>query len=66
MIVRKRTFKANLYPTGSENRRVLNLSGITSEYMPSYKYVVCENDGTITPFNYRTKREAEAKAKGGN
>jgi len=66
MIVMRRTFAAKYYPLGSETRKELNLSPLTSEYMPSYKYVVCEDDRTTTPFTYQTKAEAQAKAEGGS
>jgi len=59
--VTRRTFEAKQHPKDSDERRRLNCNPITSEYMPSYKYVLCE-DGKPTPFTYRTKAEAERKA----
>ncbi len=59
MIVKRRTFEAKKHPKGSPERAKLNLSSLTSEYMPSYRYVACENSGERTPFTFRTKREAE-------
>ena len=61
MIVKRRTFEAAKHAKGSNERAQLNLSSLTSEYMPSYKYVVCDDDGQPTPFSYRTKAEAEAR-----
>jgi hypothetical protein len=57
----RRTFEASKHPKGSPERARLNESSLTSEYLPSYRYAVCEDDGRPTPFNYRTKGEAEAK-----
>lgn len=61
----RRTFEAAKHPPGSSQRAALNLDWLTSEYMPSYRYGVREDNGDSTPFTYRTKAEAEAKAKGG-
>lgn len=36
----KRTFEAKNFPVGSDERKKLNLSSITSEYMTSYKYSI--------------------------
>ena len=63
MKVHKRTFLAKIFPAGSEERKKLNCDWLTSEYMPSYRYGVRHDDGTSTPYTYRTKTEAEAKAK---
>jgi len=63
MVVARRTFEAEKHPKGSPERVELNKSWVTSEYMPSYKYGVLNADGTETPFCYRTKREAEEKAR---
>lgn len=57
--VKRRTFEALKYPKGSSERLGLNTDPITSEYMPSYKYVIVDNSGKSTPFSYRTKSEAE-------
>jgi hypothetical protein len=56
--VHKRTFEAKLYEKGSLKRAELNLSMITSEYMPSYRYAVEFSDGSIEA--YRSKDSAEA------
>ena len=60
--VRRRTFEAALYPKGSDERARLNLSSLTSEYMPSYKYVLATEEGKATTWAYRTKAEADQKA----
>jgi len=57
----KRTFEALQYPKGSADRERLNLSWVTSEYLPSIKYGIVEDDGTPTCWNYKTKRECEQK-----
>ena len=62
MLVVKRTFEAANFAKGSPERQQLNADWLTSEYMPSYKYGVREDDGRQTPFTYRTKAEAEQKA----
>ena len=62
MKVIKRTFEALKHPKGSQERDSLNTTWITSEYMTSYKYGVIEDDGTTTPFTYRTKAEAVSRA----
>ena len=59
--VKKRTFEALNYPKDSAQRKKLNESAVTSEYMPSYKYVLVTNLGQDTPFTYRTKKEALSK-----
>jgi len=38
--VYKRTFEARKFPVGSDERKKLNESSITSEYMISHKYAV--------------------------
>lgn len=53
----KRTFAAKNFPKGSQERAQLNLSVVTSEYMPSYRY--CVVDGQSFGRAYRTKSEAE-------
>jgi hypothetical protein len=63
MKVVKRTFEALKYPKGSQDRVRLNGDWLTSEYMTSYRYGVRKDDGGHTPFTYRTKAEAEARAK---
>jgi hypothetical protein len=64
MKVVRRTFEAAKFPKGSPERDALNGDWLTSEYMPSHKYGLLEDDGTKTPFTYRTKAEAIAKATG--
>lgn len=59
MIITRRTFGALKHAKGSPERAQLNLSSLTSEYMPSYKYVICEDSGQPTPYAYTTKGEAE-------
>lgn len=63
MIILKRTFKAKTAQTEQE-RQILNCDPLTSEYMPSYKYVLRNDDGTKTSFTYRTKAEAIKQAEG--
>lgn len=38
--IHRRTFEAKKHPKGSEERKKLNMSAITSEYMTSYKYAL--------------------------
>lgn len=61
MKVLRRTFEALKHPKGSPERNRLNADNLTSEYMPSYRYVVRNDDGSHTPFTYRTKAEALSK-----
>lgn len=66
----RRTFAAKLHPKGSPERDALNNDVVTSEYMPSYRYVVrvpaMMSDGTpnpVQPFHvwtFTTKSAAEA------
>jgi hypothetical protein len=58
MIVIRRTFDALKFPKGSAERDRLNLDWRTSEYMPSHRYGIVENDGAKTPFTFRKKAEA--------
>lgn len=69
----KRTFEARDYPDGTYERAKFNESPVTSEYMPSQKWLIREaflmSDGTPHPqkYTYRafsTKRSAEAYLKG--
>lgn len=62
MKVVRRTFEALKFPKGSTERDRLNLDWLTSEYMTSHRYGVRASDGGHTPFTYRTKAEAEARA----
>jgi hypothetical protein len=55
MEVKRRTFEALKYLKGSPERERLNRSSLTSEYMPSYKYVVMSANLYTT---FRTKKEA--------
>lgn len=61
----RRTFEAKKHPPGSAERAKLNESAITSEYLPSYRYLVVSaaiaaNYGpTCGAKQFRTKREAE-------
>jgi hypothetical protein len=64
MQVVKRTFTALNYEKGSLERAALNKDWLTSEYMPSHRYGVRGNNGEHTPFTYRTKAEALARAEG--
>ena len=57
----KRTFEAAKHPKGSPERFRLNLDWMTSEYMPSHRYGVREDDGAHLPFTYRTKAEADRR-----
>ena len=57
----KRTFEALRHAPGTADRARLNLSWVTSEYLPSIRYGIIEDDGTPTCWNYRTKRECEEK-----
>lgn len=50
----RRTFEASKHPKDSEERARLNLSALTSEYMPSYRY------WTDDSRTFRTKAEADA------
>lgn len=54
--VHRRTFEALKHPKGSPERERLNCDELTSEYMPSYRYVVMD-DG-IREASFRTKKEA--------
>lgn len=51
----KRTFEANKYPVGSIGRSTMELSPITSSYMPSYKYAIVGENLSIS---LKTKKEA--------
>ncbi len=59
--VARRTFEAKRHRPGSIERARLNLSALTSEYMPSYRFVLLQ-DGKETPFTCTTRADAEAKA----
>ncbi len=62
MKVMRRTFEASKHSPGSVDRGRLNGDNLTSEYMTSYRYTVREDDGSKTPYCYRTKAEAERRA----
>jgi hypothetical protein len=55
--VTKRTFEAKNHLVGSAERDALNRNSLTSEYMPSYKYVTLPEGYTWT-----TRRAAETRA----
>jgi hypothetical protein len=60
----RRTFEAKKYPKGSEDRARLNRDGLTSEYMPSYRYALCDRGAYFMA--YPTKGEAEQEAYAAN
>lgn len=70
--IHRRTFEAAKHPPGSPERVQLNLDPLTSEYMPSYRYLIREparmSDGTPNPAQafhnrtFRTKTEGQAYA----
>lgn len=60
--VHRRTFGATRYPKGSPERAKLNENALTSEYMPSYRYLVVDRDNPRQTRSFRTKREAIAAA----
>ena len=62
MKIARRTFEASKFPKGSPERDRLNLDWLTSEYMPSKKYGLRNDDGSHTPFTYQTKAEATERA----
>jgi len=59
--VARRTFAAKQHRPGSIERARLNLSALTSEYMPGYKFVLLQ-DGKEMSFACTTRADAEAKA----
>ena len=59
--VARRTFAAKQHRLGSIERARLNLSALTSEFRPSFKFVLLQ-DGKETPFTCTTRADAEAKA----
>ena len=62
MIVKRRTFEAKQWPKGSTERATLNGDPLTSEYFPSMRYIIRQDDGSRGPAigMFRTKAEAEA------
>ena len=54
----KRTFEANKHPKGSQERIKLNEEIVTSEYQPSYKYIL-EVGGKYQLKAFRTNQEAK-------
>lgn len=56
MEIKKRTFEAKKFPKWSGQRAKLNEQVLTSEYLPSYKYVVIEGDKQRA---FRTKSDAK-------
>lgn len=60
--IKHRSFAAMSAAPGSDRRKELNRSAETSEYMPSYRYilVVRNEDGSLAWTTcYRTRTEAE-------
>lgn len=55
--IKRRTFAAKNYPKESTLREKLNEDVVTSEYMPSYRYIVLLANRSYR--NFRTKKEAE-------
>ena len=58
----KRTFIAESYPKGSKERQELNDNAGTSEYMPSYKWLIDthdENNKIISSRQFKTKKQAK-------
>jgi hypothetical protein len=65
MRVARRTFEALQFPKGSPDRTRLNADVLTSEYMPSHKYMLVTDEGKSTPFtHFRTKQMAEIYLEG--
>lgn len=68
----RRTFEAAKHPKGSAERSALNCDAATSEYLPSYRYILRKpalmSDGTQNPsqrfhdLTFRTKADAVAYA----
>lgn len=56
----RRTFEAEKYQKGSAERKKLNESGLTSEYMHSHKYHL---KGANLSTSYRSNHEAEEAVK---
>jgi len=56
MEIKRRTFEAKKFPKGSPMRMMLNRDPITSEYLPSQRYIVV--NGSIKR-SFTTKKEAE-------
>lgn len=54
----RRTFEAKKQPKGSVQRKKLNKSALTSEYMPSERYIVYYG-GQPFSRSFITKKEAE-------
>lgn len=52
--IQKRTFEALTFAKGSSEREKLNEETLTSEYMPSYKYMISD-----TLYQFKTEQEAE-------
>ena len=50
--IARRTFEAKKFPKGSEARKRLNRNPITSEYIPSEKFIVFKNKRQYA--SYRT------------
>jgi hypothetical protein len=63
MKVVRRTFEAKRFPKGSKERARLNADSLTSEYLPTYQYVLRGDNGEYTPYCYHTKVEAQEAAR---
>ena len=61
MKVVRRTLEATKFDRDSPERNKLNMNPVTSEYMPSQRYMIVSDDGTPRPYSGRTKKEVEAK-----
>jgi hypothetical protein len=61
-LVQRRTFEALKWAKGSPMRIALNKNALTSEYLPSYKYLysVFDDGHKISSESFRTKAEAMA------
>lgn len=57
MKIIKRTFEANKYPKGSQNKIKLNEEILTSEFQPQYKYIL--EVGSYQLKAFKTKQEAK-------
>jgi len=59
-----RTFEASKHAKGTPERDRLNNQVLTSEYMPSYKFVVCEYRNCVVQpvieHSFKSKAEAQA------
>lgn len=58
MQIVKRTFEALDYPEGSDQRHWLNRDNLSSEYLPTFEYILRGDGGEETLFIYRTRQHA--------